>query len=292
MDTSPSESEVISLDDSQLIELVQSARRKIFFCGPGMSLPVAKALCEQWIVLGGESVSVLLDVDAETCRLGYSFVEAVKLLHDVASQMGRTIQHRPGLRIGILISDDITVVYSPVPLLIESESGQFPRPNAVRFGPTTPDSPAVLQQGAEDLIQGSGTVGIDQLDSVNTDLAANPPLRFDLAHIVTVFNARIEFVEFELTGLSISRRRVPIPSDLLGLAKDAKTQNLLHSTVKLIAEDSELSGQRIYRRKKVIADHYLVPLKGYGTSCFVATNRLSKIQFRLCRDAWSGFRRT
>jgi hypothetical protein len=47
MDMSASRAEVISVDDGQLIELLRAARRKIFFAGPGMSLPVAQALCEQ-----------------------------------------------------------------------------------------------------------------------------------------------------------------------------------------------------------------------------------------------------
>ena len=54
-------------------------------------------------------------------------------------------------------------------------------------------------------------------------------MKFDVARKVRVFNARIEFVEFELRGLSISRKTVQIPSDLLGLAKEPKAQKLLHS---------------------------------------------------------------
>ena len=47
MDMSASRAEVISVDDGQMNELLRAARRKIFFAGPGMSLPVAQALCEQ-----------------------------------------------------------------------------------------------------------------------------------------------------------------------------------------------------------------------------------------------------
>ena len=52
MDMSASRAEVISVDDGQLIELLRAARRKIFFAGPGMSLPVAQALCKQLKVEG------------------------------------------------------------------------------------------------------------------------------------------------------------------------------------------------------------------------------------------------
>jgi hypothetical protein len=69
-------------------------------------------------------------------------------------------------------------------------------------------------------------------------------MKFDLARKVRVFNARFEFVEFELHGLFLARKRVPIPSDLMGLAKEPKAQKLLRSSFQLIDENSEISGDR------------------------------------------------
>jgi hypothetical protein len=85
-----------------------------------------------------------------------------------------------------------------------------------------------------------------QIDVQKTkqDLNANPPMKFDLARKVRVFNARFEFVEFELRGLQLFRKRVPIPSDLMGLA-NPKTQNLLRNSFQLIGEDAELSDGEI-----------------------------------------------
>ena len=85
------------------------------------------------------------------------------------------------------------------------------------------------------------------------NLEANPPVRFDVARKVRVFNARFEFVEFELHGLSLSRKRVPIPSDLMGLAKDPKAQELLRSSFQLIGGNSEVSGDRVTRLKQFIS---------------------------------------
>jgi hypothetical protein len=79
-----------------------------------------------------------------------------------------------------------------------------------------------------------------------------------------VFNARFEFVEFELRGLAIARRKVPIPSDLTGLARDPKAQKLLHSSFQLVDENTEVSGERVTKLKQFIATKYLVKLPGYG----------------------------
>jgi hypothetical protein len=97
------------------------------------------------------------------------------------------------------------------------------------------------------------------------DLAADPPVRFDLARKVRVFNARFEFVEFELHGLFLSRKRVRIESDLVGLAGDPKAQKLLQSSFQLIENNSESSGNRVIDLKKHIVKEYLISLPGYGT---------------------------
>jgi hypothetical protein len=108
---------------------------------------------------------------------------------------------------------------------------------------------------------------MERADVQNTaqDLNANPPVKFDLARKVRVFNARFEFVEFELHGLSLSRKRVPIPSDLMGLARDSKAQRLLRSSFQLIDENSDVSGDRVTRLKQFIVKKYLINLPGYGT---------------------------
>src|ERR1700733_2394229 len=125
---------VISLDDGQLIELIQAARRGIFFAGPGMSLVVANAIRIRWNEMGPDAVQIILDADPEICRLGYGTVEALRVLHETARRLGSALLLRPGIRICLLISDDTTLVFSPTPLLVEGDSSQFPRPNAIRFG--------------------------------------------------------------------------------------------------------------------------------------------------------------
>ena len=80
-----------------------------------------------------------------------------------------------------------------------------------------------------------------------------------------MFNARFEFVEFELHGLFLSRKRVRIESDLVGLAEDPKAQKLLQSSFQLIENNSESSGNRVINLKKHIVKEYLISLPGYGT---------------------------
>ena len=82
---------------------------------------------------------------------------------------------------------------------------------------------------------------------------------------VRVFNAQFEFVDFEVRGAALSRKAVPIPSDLMGFAKDPKVQKLLRSSFQLIEKDAELSGESVTKLRKAIADRYLRVFPNYGT---------------------------
>jgi hypothetical protein len=264
---------VVSLDDGQLVEFIKQAQETLLFAGPGVSLLVAEALAQKWRELDPASVSILLDVDPEVCRLGYGTVQAIELLHQTALKMGQCLHHRPGIRVGLVGTERATLVFAPIPLLIEAESVPFPRPNAVCLDSAAEDpaSPVeTLKREADDLIHGSEPVDNEKVEELARDLAENPPLKFDLARVVHVFNARFQFVEFELSGLLVSRMTAPIPPDLLGLAGDEETQKLLHSTFKLVRDDSKISGAQIFERKRTISGKYLFSLKGYGTVCLRA----------------------
>lgn len=258
---------VATADDKSLIALISAATRRVVYLAPGVSVEVAKALASKWSSLGKEAVSVMLDVDPEVFRLGYGDFEALWFLQQTARSVGAVVLQRPGVRIGLLVADDTTLVFSPAPLLIEGGSSRAERANAIVLQ-------SVPKEVEEGLSLGEGerrgrTVGLDsvrpaQLQEVAEDLRKNPPAKFDVARVMRVFNSQIEFVELEVRNCSISRRSVRIPSDLMGLAKDPKAQALLQSSFRLVGDDTELSGERIMRLKNSIVQKYLVTLPNYG----------------------------
>jgi len=231
---------------------------------PGVSAVVAKALAEVWERLGPSNVQVVLDVDPEVCRIGYGEFEAVKILQAVAGRLGTAVHSQSGLRIGVVVTDETTLVYSPTPLLIESKIEDSRRSNAIRIDTPLADpdeTPLAIEQnlGLE-----SRPVAENQVREAEQDLTTNPPVKFDLAQKVRVFNTCLEFVEFELRGHRISQRRVPIPSDLMGLAKDQRAQKLLRSSFRLVPEKSKISGEKVDRLKQWISNNYLTTWSGYG----------------------------
>jgi hypothetical protein len=184
---------VISLTDTELIALVRCAGRRLVVIAPGLSEQVAKALVETWRELGPHAVQVVIDPDPEVCRLGFGEMAALKLLHETAAEMGTQIHQQQGLRIGVVITDETTAIYAPTPLLVEAGGRPGEKPNAIRL-----DTPILeTRKSASGSALGSLNLRLTpvtktDLQKTGDDLDANPPVKFDLAQKVRVFNAGAE----------------------------------------------------------------------------------------------------
>ena len=259
---------ICKVSDEDLVAAIEAAHNRLLFMAPGLSLKLARAISQKWLILDPHQVNVILDVDPEVCRLGYGELDALRLMEERARHVGSLVCHQPGIRIGLLVADDTVIVFSPTPLLIEAGSTQPNHPNAIRLDglPMNVARDVGLgENGIEDQTIGLEKVPSEKIQKVADELKTNPPVKFDIARKVLVFNAFFEFVEFELRGCFISRKTVPIQSDLIGLAKDEKAREKLRSSFKLIDENSKLSDKQITELKNRIAKDHLITLKGYGT---------------------------
>lgn len=258
---------ITTVDDPYLCQLIGSVNRRLVFMTPGMSDAVANAICTKWEELPPESINIIVDVDPETCRMGFGTISALKKLHDQAKKLGFSIHEQAGVRIALLIADDVTLFYAPTPLLIEGGSSTAIRPNAVKLNliPIDIAKDMGLAEAGGQASVGKDSISPQKLLETSNDLVRNPPMKFDIARKIRVFNSQIEFVEFELRGHQIGKRKVNIPSDLLGLAKDEKTKKLLHSSFQLIDDDdAKISGKEIATAKEKILNDYLVNLPKFG----------------------------
>ena len=258
---------ITTVDDAYLCEIIGSVNRRLVYMTPGMSDQVSEAVCKKWSQLPPEAVNIIVDVDPEVCRMGFGTITALKKLHDQAKQVGSAIHEQAGVRIALLIADDVTLFFAPTPLLIEGGSDTQVRPNAVRLNLVPKDIAKDMGLAEAGGVATVGTTSISPQKILETtnDLVRNPPMKFDIARKIRVFNSQIEFVEFELRGHQIGKKKVNIPSDLLGLAKDDKTKKLLHSSFQLIDdEDAKISGKEITDEKEKIARDFLINLPNFG----------------------------
>lgn len=260
---------------ADVVRAVESASKKIVFLAPGLDESVALALARAWQRLGPEAVTVVLDIDAEVVRLGYGTEKGLEEIQKAAASCNQAVCHQPGVRICVVTTDENSLIFTPTPLLIEAGSQRADRPNGIALKATPKELGDELGVGADGPAKreiGLEIVKADAVEAVKKDLSANPPLRFDISRKERVFNAKLEFVEFELEGCFISRHTVTIPPELVGMAKmDVKTRDKLRSSFRLVEKsdilDSKkrISEEALSKERNRIGKKFLVAIQGHGT---------------------------
>ena len=272
------------ITDELLINAIGSASQRVVLISPGIWPPIATAVSEAWRRLGKENVTVILDVDPEICRIGYGSIHGIEILQQAATSHGELIGQEPGVRICVFIVDNQTFVFSPTPRLLEAQPGDAlavegkgtqVKANGLILS-HTPDT-LVKQLGQGEDGETERTLGLDPLNgqklkNVSEDLTKNPPKNFDLSRAVSVYNARVQFVEFKLEGCKLSDHRAQLPKHLIQvLKKNPNLSRKIENSIRLLDEedalltDKTLSQETLFTQREKIQDQYLRSVKGVGT---------------------------
>jgi len=237
----------ILIDDAALVAAIARCRRRLAYVAPGVTKAVAEAIGHLYERRDVPAITVIIDCDPEVCRLGYGSAEGLQILHTLVERHQFGLRAQPGLRIGVLASDDELLVYAPTPQLIEAGSTSAQKPNAIAIGrdPLTQVLNASAAEGSpgarlpSSAQVGRAAVTPDMLDATLRDLERIPPKAFDVSRVERVFNTRLQYVEIEVTGYRLQARKVAIPGDLL-LGEDAELEKRLHNSYALLKDKQSL----------------------------------------------------
>ena len=92
---------------------------------------LGKAIADRLPEYGSLSISVIVDADPEVYRLGFGTEQALDKLREASDRFLFDMRVQSGVRIGVIISDDAAMIFSPVPQLIEAGSTSIEKPNAI-----------------------------------------------------------------------------------------------------------------------------------------------------------------
>ncbi len=263
-----------AVDDAAIVSLIHAAKQRIVFIAPGMTLPVAEALGKRIEELDQLNITVALDSDEEVFRVGYGEMEALQFLQSLANKQGFSLRSQVGLRVGVLLSDENMMVWSPTPRSVEAPpeshvnapippdsspskaaySPQFDAfmrapappapmaPNGLMLGsnPAAQLAKAVAAEGTETKLQdaeiGRQAITPVEIQVTATALTKNPPIPVDLARITRVFNTKFHFVEYKVTRAKLSKMKLPVPKGLLNSDAKGELEGLIESKLSAFSE--------------------------------------------------------
>ncbi len=250
-----------ALSSRSIAAWVSQAQRRVVYAAPGIHPQPAAALAELSSRLPLTSITVSLDFDEHTLRMGYGTLEAVEIL----SAAGIIPTHSPGFRSGILIVDDRGWIFSPTALYLEAEPQSDETPNAVELSPDQVKalairlSPAAQKEAIEQAENpaegqaiaqlttelGVAAVAPAHLATVKAAIKIAPPVKFDVVRQVRVFEPYLQYVDIKLTGAAIQKNKVAIPKSLQQLGTSQELRARLRTTFDLIEKGSALSSKDI-----------------------------------------------
>jgi hypothetical protein len=107
-------------------------------------------------------------------------------------------------------------------------------------------TPAEREHIRHQAVEVSSTVVADiQFAAIQKKLIEAPPVKFDIARQVRVFESYLQYVELRSTGAAINRHRIAIPKVIQNLGADENVQSRLKTTLDLIERESALSSKPI-----------------------------------------------
>jgi hypothetical protein len=238
---------------------IRKAQHSICYAAPGIQKDPASAMAEAAKRIGPELITICLDFDERVFRMGFGDLAAFDILRGA----GIVVTSTPGLRTGLVIVDHNGYIFTPTALYLEAEHPSNKAPNAMRLSKdqvtealarlspaakaiaiasakTEEDRQRIREQAVE---VPSEPVTKEQFVLVQQRLEEAPPVQFDIARQVRVYNAYLQYVDLKLSGAAIQRHRIAIPSAIQKLGGSKDLEGRLKTTFDLIEKGGKLSSK-------------------------------------------------
>lgn len=276
--------------DDALVALVGAAKTRLVIIAPALTKAVAEAVAARMPDHPNSLLlTIILDADPAVYRMGYGDLDALTILRAACAACEFDLRTQAGLRIGLVMSDDQTMVYSPVPRHIEAGSTSNNHPNAIFVSDNridaiaeaagAPDPSLGSPQPAAPSEIGSNDLSPAKLSALHKDLEANPPQAFELSRKVWMVSSKVEYVELSVTNYRLGTGKVDLPSEFQTVIDPKLRERIMgkiatpfrslgpQDIAKTDAEGSptiSVDQRYLDRRRKDIEDAftYLVPNKG------------------------------
>jgi len=249
------------LSSTRIAEMIRNAKHSVCYAGPGIQAEPADSMATVARRLGPEMITVCVDFDERVMRMGYGDIDAMKRLREA----GVIVNHSPGLRSALLTVDGVGYIFTPTALYLEAESENEAALNALRLFPEqAAEAQARLSPVAKEIAVAMATtseekrriaelpvevesiqVKNEKFNHVDDNLKTAPPVKFDIARQVRVFQPYIQYVELSLSGAAIQRHRLTIPPSILKLGGNTDLEGRLRTTFELIEKNSKLSSKSL-----------------------------------------------
>lgn len=249
-------------------DLLSKANSRIIYCAPGISEIEIKAILQAQDNHPDMTIQLLLDVSAISFSNGYwgelspntlQKYEKIFIHSNVAND----------LRLGILIIDNLSWIYTPTPQSIEFEtSGREPNALELNEMATRLLSESLLAQSSQ-----PGTVRprIDsaELAAVQREIIISGTPSPGQRREIDIIRPLLKIIQFEVRGYKLTQHRIQLPREIIDIigSSDREINERINADWKMFSDDEvELLKiqKNIEREIEGIKNQYLVRFGHFG----------------------------
>lgn len=253
-------------------ELIARAQYRIVYVGPGISPRELAALISAQTKLPPQAIQVVVDLSPAAFKAGYWENQSPHELTELL-KLSSMAQIGKGLRLGLIVVDEESYLYTPTAQSIEPERHDAEEANAVRLSPEETERliASILQPRQTNQRQ-RPPISETAVEHVQEQLQRQeyvPPIN---VRLLDFLRKVISIVQFEVTGYQLTRKTLRLPQEIIDLlgAQDSEIAERLSASWRVFGSDKDADQeiaqqqQAIQREIENLKSEYLRPLSHYG----------------------------
>jgi len=258
------------INSTILAELIKTSEDRLIIVSPGITNDVAIAIAQKANENKIKSIEVIIDSDPDAIRYGYGQIEAIKTLQNLNIKL-RT---QPGIRIGIIITDLVSLIFTPTPQNLEEEVKSLSAPNAIYLEKKQVEEllDSIITERAAKSDSGEVEIGQkeikrEEVKNIENELIERPPIKPDLERRMRVISSVFQFVDTEFKGARIFNNSFSLTGRDLGI-KDTELASRISARYQLFNNEQISVLKNQFDLETVlnkIKDAYLKKIPNYGS---------------------------
>lgn len=258
------------INSKKLIELIKLTENKLVLISPSIINEIAIAIAQQINEKKINSVEIILDSNPEAIRYGYGQIEAMKTLE----KFNVKIRVQRGIRIGIIITDDVSLMFTPTPLNLEEELNTDSTPNGIYLEKKQVEEildsiipERSLQIESREVEIGKKEIKKEEIKAIEKDLEVRPPIKPDLERQMRVISSVFQFVDIEFKGARVFNNSFSLTGRDLGI-RDENLASRISARYQLFNHDQVTKLKKEFDLESVlntIKDAFLKKIPNYGS---------------------------
>lgn len=256
-----------TLNSGTICKIISTINKELFLVTPSLNDNVALEILDLSKQHPEIRIEVIVDNSSNAIRLGYGSLTALETL----TKNDIIVRSQKGIRIGVLIADDVGCIFNPTPQIIEEEPSSRTSPNSIKLSSSEVKRiTSALYSNLDTITEenesniGQNIIEKEEFRQIKNDLTKHPPIKPDLARKMMIINSTFQLVEIHLIGAKLQSKTFSLTPQDLGI-KDENIAKRIRANYNILGKNELDEVKHLESSLTNIKEKYLIPVESFGS---------------------------